>query len=47
MKYLSDLLSIQKLYCLDLVKKYFIPDLTQEIVTKESNDINMQICIDR
>lgn len=47
-QYLNDLISIEKLYCLDLMKKYFIPDEKAEIQNqKDTQEINMQICIDR
>lgn len=47
-QYLNDLLSIEKLYCLDLMKKYFIPEEKAVVQQqKDTQEINMQICIDR
>jgi hypothetical protein len=36
---------LEKLHCLDLMKKYFIPDEKEQVAFLEG--INMQICIDR
>ena len=44
-QYLNDLLVIEKLYCLDLMKKYYIPEEKEQNISTEG--INMQICIDR
>lgn len=46
MKYLNDLLTIQKLSTLEVVKKYYVPD-SEDGDKNKNADINMQICIDR
>lgn len=46
MKYVNDLLGMEKLRALDIMKKYFIPTQAEQL-EKSSQQVNIQICIDR
>lgn len=47
MQYLNDLLMIEKLSTLDVVKKYYIPEGNDAGQKGKNAEMNMQICIDR
>jgi hypothetical protein len=46
-KYLANLLSLEKLHCLEILKKFYIPDDNDVVATNPIREFNMQICIDR
>lgn len=45
-QYVNELLQIEKLATLEVMRKHYIPDPAQQ-VTSSGQDLNMQICIDR
>lgn len=44
---MTNLLSVEKLHCLEILKKFYIPDDNDPISTAPTREFNMQICIDR